>query len=139
MLTEQDIQKQRQLNLLDGDLPAIQCLNLHYRGDLSDLLWDLHYYGKLPEAERAFNSQDTSEFTVVNNDTLDWRIECIQDKLNKLNDDIDGELNGCIDCLEQESPDINQVVNYLKSLRKSNEKAFTEVDSKLDKLFKTYD
>ena len=128
MLTEQDIQKQRQLNLLDGDLPAIQCLNLHYWGDLSDLLWDLHYWGKLPEAERAFNSQDTSKFTVVNNDTLDWRIKCTQEKLNKLNDDIDEELNGIINCLEGDNQDLVQVIGYLKSLRKSNEKAFNEID-----------
>ncbi len=139
MLTEQDIQKQRQLNLLDNDLPALRCLNQDYKGDLSDLLFDLDYYAKLPEATRAFKALDTDEFTVIHNETIDWQVEKIKNKLDNLNDDIDGELSGCIDCLEQANPDIEQVVKYLKGLRKSNERVFNEVDKQLDKLFKTDD
>jgi len=139
MLTEQDIQKQRQLNLLDGDLPALRCLNQDYKGDLSDLLWDLDFYAKLPEAKRALNALDTDEHYLIAKVCIDWPIECIQTKLDQLNSDIDGELIGCIDCLEQESPDLESVVRYLKQLRKSNEKSFNEIDEKLEHLFKTDD
>lgn len=137
MLTEQDIKEQRRLNQLDGDLPAMQCLNENYNGDLSDLLWDLDFYGKLPEAKRALNALDADEHYLIAKVCIDWPIECIQTKLDELNSDIDGELSGCIDTLEQESPDIESVVRYLQQLRKRNEKSFNEIDERLEQLFKT--
>jgi len=139
MLTEQDIQKQRQLNLLDNDLPALRCLNQDYKGDLSNLLFDLDYYAKLPEAQRAFNALDTVEFTVIHNETIDWQVEKIRNELDRLNDEIEGELDSIINDLEQDNPDLDQIIGYLKHLHKSNEGAFNKVDKQLDKLFKTDD
>lgn len=99
----------------------------------------LHYYAKLPEATRAFGALDTYEFTVVHNETIDWQVEKIRNELDRLNDEIEGELDSIINDLEQDNPDLDQIIGYLKHLHKSNEGAFNKVDKQLDKLFKTDD
>ena len=130
-LTEAEIEKQRKLNKLDGDLPALKCLNENYDGDLSDLLWDIHYYGELPGAETAFNALDTDEFKLINIESLEWSKECITDKIDRLSDDILGEIDGILDDQELE---VSEIVSYLKKLRNRSEAKFTEIVETIEKL-----
>ena len=133
-LTEAEIEKQRKLNKLDGDLPALKCLNENYDGDLSDLLWDLHYYGELPVAETAFNSLDTDEFKLVCIESLEWSKEKITDKVDRLSDIVLGEINSILDSIDNDELEVSEIARYLKTLRNRSEAEFTEIVETIEKL-----
>lgn len=133
-LTDEDVSKQRKLNQGEiPDKPAIVCINEHYESNLNDMLFDLASYGKVEGASRALDALD-DEYTLVLTRYLASDIQRSRDDLDKLADDIDGELTGCIDCLEQVEPDIDQVINYLKGFKSRTEKAFRSIDTALDRI-----